>query len=179
MTCCSEPRALVIGPAPCWADDMARLDRLCPGIAGRAVLVAVNAAGIFWPHRIDWWATLHLEFMPGWHAARTAAGFPPPANVVSATPEWPGVTIMNDEWKGSSGLYGVQLALALDLLPAVLIGIPLNDSGYHGGGQQPHAYSVFHPAWRNAAPWLRGRVFSMSGFPADLLGTFRCEEPTA
>lgn len=171
-----EPDFLIVGPAPCWADDFARLDALHPGIATRGTTVVVNAVGTFWPHRIDWWATLHLEFMPAWDAERHRLGFPPPGRVVSATPEWPGVTIMHDEWKGSSGLYAAQLALALDCRRAALIGIPLDNSGYHGGGAQPHDYDVFRPAWRAAAPWLHGRVFSMSGFTADLLGNYPCED---
>jgi hypothetical protein len=75
---------------------------------------------------------------------------------------------------GSSGLFAVRIAL--DVLKArrvVLAGMPMDDSPhvYDAGRRSGPSFVPYRPEWRRAArDEFGGRVRSLSGWTADLLG---------
>jgi len=63
---------LVLGSAECLQEDIGAYAGPINGV------IAVNAAGIIWPGRLDAWVTGHPEDMTrkGWLASREAKGYP-------------------------------------------------------------------------------------------------------
>jgi len=148
--------AVVLGGAACLWDDLVRLG------AFTGAVVAVNQAGIHYPHPIQYWATLHPANLLHWRGERARRGHD------MAFEAW---TDRVGGWDtGSSGLHAAGCALRAGYGPVVLCGVPMDASEhFHGVDPWPHA-DVHWPAWLAKADEMRGRVFSMSGRTRDLLG---------
>ena len=165
--------AVVLGGAAGGWDELSRASQIAPV----RYLVAVNDAACHYPGKLDAFVTLHPEKLSGWLGARRTAGLPEPACVIGHVPhelvtevvdyQWPGQT-----GSGSSGLFAAKIALERTNLPVVLCGVPMEASRAHFFNDQPWSdVEQFRAAWEWARPRL-GRMRSMSGWTAELLGEF-------
>jgi len=72
---------------------------------------------------------------------------------------------------GSSGLFGVKVALAdFGFDQAVLCGIPMDTRPHFTDGDQWHQALRFRPRWQALSPALRDRIRSMSGWTREWFG---------
>lgn len=158
-------RALVIGGASCAWDDLRAL-----GSWGD-VRIAVNDMASVYPHRIDHIATLHAEKLIRWTAERERRG----GNMDFVTwgrPEKPGTDRTLAGWtSGSSGLFAVGVALELGAEQVVLAGVPMDPQPHFFNEAEWPEFRLYRKAWERRADALRGRVFSMSGWTRELLGS--------
>lgn len=152
--------ALILGGAPSvWAEMTTAGGLLWPRFQ---IVVAANLAGIAYGDRLDAWATLHPDELPGWQARRQGNDdyrtFTP-----DETPE---------RWPGSSGLYAVQVALfELGAAGVILCGVPMDSRAGHFTGRTPwESVTDYRRAFQAALPEIGGRVRSMGGWTQDLFG---------
>lgn len=157
--------ALILGGAPSVFDEAQAAAAL---LNRRHLVVAANLAGIHWPGKLDGWVSLHGNLLPKWVAERAGE----PAGrlfTVETTPE---------RWSGSSGLYAAQCALfEMGAAGAVLCGVPLQSEAGHFDrppGARWEAVGDYRQAFAAALPEIGGRIRSMGGWTAHLLG-----KPTA
>ncbi len=162
---------LILGSAASLWSDLADLDDW-PGS-----VMAVNRAGIYLG-LIDHWVSLHPEQLGVFLAERERAG-----RAINCT-TWcqrghPGtrVDVVPQAicCSGSSGLYAVRIALGiLQARCIVLAGMPMDDSPHFydtAGRRSGPSFVPYRPEWRRAArDEFAGRVRSVSGWTADLLG---------
>lgn len=165
--------ALVLGGASCVWDDAAAAMPFCEPDA----VYAANDIGARWAGLLAVWATLHPEKMAGWRAERAGRGFPEAIEHVghemgnpgidrAANYLWPGMNA-----SGSSGLFAVKVALEAGFDRIILAGVPMQAAGAHFFNPAEWAeVGSFTEAWRIALPRIQGRVKSMSGWTAELLG---------
>lgn len=154
-------------------------------------VVAVNDMVMFWPGTLHAAVTLHPEKMQDWLDGRMARREGLPEKLVCHA-EWPAwfkllgipatlpmpfdvVTPFGFDGQtdsGASGLFGVKAALQdLGFAKVVLCGIPMTMEGHFRTPDRPWASAMRHRAgWEQALPHLQGRVRSMSGWTAQLLG---------
>ena len=155
---------LIVGSAACVWDDMARWGKH----KGRTIVV--NRMIEQYQGRIWAGATLHPEMAEQFRAARAGNWrlyAPEPAEGVSHV--HPKLRM----WNGSSVLYAVRIALAEGADRVVVAGAPLDDSPHcyaDGTSLRPHLTQYRH-GWERAVPELGGRVRSLSGWTARLLGS--------
>jgi len=169
-------RALCLGSGACQAEDLGAAASF--GIvAGQGwTLIAVNTAAMRWPGPLPHWATFHADHFPQWISKRHDLGLPPAEKLWSADrrviPKALDVQIIQN-WGGSSGMLAVTVALRLQAEKIVLCGIPLDmyqghfdrdDKTWVDGGN-------YRAAWEKQAPKWEGKVRSMSGWTANLLGS--------
>lgn len=166
--------AVVLGGAAGNWDELSRASAIQPV----RYLVAVNDAAMHYPGKLDAFVTLHPEKLSGWLGARRTAGLPEPATVIAHTAH-PAVTeVVDYQWpgqtgSGSSGLFAVKVALERTALPVVLCGVPLQAERAHFFCDAPWGeVNQFRAAWGSVKDRLLGRVKSMSGWTATLLGEF-------
>ena len=172
--------ALVAGSARCVFEDLAHARTLAPD----AQIIAVNMTGLVLPALLHL-ASLHAEFI-AWVATgrllMDTTSNPKGERVqVHSTAPWPGVDRV---WAGlsrggSSGLFGVRVALALGFARVICAGIPLDSSGRFFDAPGPPRWPLDDPdcgdpyraAWMHAAEdEFAGRVTSCSGWTRTLLG---------
>lgn len=165
--------ALILGGADSiWDDASAALDLFQPDI-----VLAVNDIGTAWAGSLDHWCTLHPERMVAWRALRDRRGLPAAGVHVAhsdsydgidrATPYlWPGMTA-----SGSSGLFAVKVALEAGADRVVLAGVPMSREGAHFFDALPWTdRDSFMSGWREAMPFIAGKVKSMSGWTRNTFG---------
>lgn len=164
--------ALVLGGADCvWEDMEAAYDAFRPDW-----IVAVNDVGTRLPGAINYWVTLHQDKMGAWRAERERRGFSPALRHVSHEMRpgidetldyrWPGMT-----GSGSSGLFGVKVAMDHGAGRVVLAGVPMQPERAHFfNGSAWRDCGSFLDGWHNALPFIKDRVRSMSGWTKELLG---------
>lgn len=184
--------ALVVGCAANVWDDVTRAYRLTEEWDA---ICCVKSAGVHWEGHFDVWATLHPEMMDKYETERKTLGFPngyeiiaPPAvelgdhgkkgNVARRISyRWPG---MNSS--ASSGIYGVKVMLDSGYDRVVIAGIPMSTEGGHFLPASKNAHGLirgdtwkhrdsFIPGFRDTLPFIQGKVKSMSGYTAEVLGT--------
>lgn len=151
--------ALILGGAPSvWDEHAAAEELLCRG----RLVVAANLAGIHYPGRLDAWATLHPDLLPGWASQRKGN-----ADFRSFTPD-----DVAERWSGSSGLYAAQVALfEMGTSGVILCGVPMDSAAGHFTGRTPwESTTSYRQAFAQALPEIGGRVRSMGGWSADLFG---------
>ena len=186
MTC------LIVGCAQCVWDDVRAAQQLCDFDA----VYCVKQAGIHWPHKFEVWATLHPEFMDGYEAERAALGLPGGYEIVSPLDglvgrhagvgknikrktdyRFPGMNA-----SASSGIFAVKVALDDGFDRIVLAGIPMTKEAGHFlpktknvnreiRGVVWNQRENFMPGFEIAKKFLIGKVRSMSGHTAQVLGT--------
>lgn len=161
--------ALVLGSARTLPDDRAAaLELFSPDL-----IIACNHAARDEPDRVDHWATMHPELLPGWIQTRRMAGRPDAGRywyarhrlcpIEGATPI--------ESWGGSSGLLCVSVAFELGCTRIVLAGVPMQKRDAHFDEQKPWLEArQYWPAWERRMTLLRGRVRSMSGWTREQLG---------
>jgi hypothetical protein len=162
-------RAVVLGGASCFDRDLQTLEDLAP--SWPELVIAVNDAGIDWPN-LDHWASLHPMNFPRWESARNEAGHPR-SYTTWGIERSDIVDRIHRGWAGgSSGLFGVSLALQeLQCSRVVLVGIPMDARPNRFRDEKGwDAHSRYWSAWSSAWPDLRHWVRSMSGWTRRLLG---------
>ena len=164
----ANPTALILGGANTLeADFDAALKLFQPDL-----LIACNHAGRDHPDRIDHWATMHPELFPKWIEARGAAGLPPAGQLWHAKHR---ISTVDSQplqcWGGSSGLLCVTLACDLGCAKIVLAGVPMRQNACHYDNRRIWTEArQYWPAWEASVAKMAGRVRSMSGWTAELLG---------
>lgn len=170
-------KVLVLGGAMSVMDDA----RSAFGLFEPDQIYAANHVGIIWPGRLDVWVSMHpLEFK-AWQQEREKAG---------RNTDYDAVTYLHAKGKGdarinhyhphvwpeqrnsgSSGLLAVKFALDRGATHVVLAGMPIDVEGSHivrGGGW--HSAKSYQQTWLGIMPRIQGRVKSMSGWTASILG---------
>ena len=148
--------------------------------------MCVNDIGMHFPDRVAHWYTNDSRMIQRWRAARRPKYArmydkeTPPAThscFGGADYDWP--------WPGhgSSGLNAVYTGLALGYQQIVLVGIPLDNGGHYFDppwlttnfeNEVPDRRENEPKYWEMAAREVfNGRVKSMSGRTAELLGVFK------
>ena len=148
------------------------------------LVVAVNDIGVHWPGEIDAWASLHPEKFKRWVLERREKGHPDGYFTWGSGAKKSGkVDRTIKTWAGgSSGMLGVTVALdGLKVERVVLAGVPMDkqphfaESTVHSGTRAWGSADGHWKWWKSdrALPKMEGKVKSMSGRTAELLG-----EPT-
>ena len=159
-------RCLVLGGAASVFDDAERVLEMAEFDA----VIATNDAGAHWSGRLDQWATLHPEKLPRWERDRRTRGYPG-GYVRWSHAEKPHIDRVTMDWRGSSGLFAVKVALELRFDRVVLCGVPMAADGAHFfDAAEWAACRGYLNAWNTRHKELAGRVRSMSGWTARLLG---------
>ena len=159
-------RCLILGGAASVWDDAERALEMAEFDA----VIAVNDIGVHWPGRLDAWATLHPEKLPRWERDRRTRGYPG-GYVRWSHAEKPHIDRMTTDWRGSSGLFAVKVALEEGYDKIVLAGIPMTAGDAHFFDDASWTASRgYLPAWNKRRLEMSGRVRSMSGWTALLLG---------
>lgn len=168
-------RALVLGAALCMREDAEAAMDLAPF----DTVIAVKGAVMHWPSRVDVWVTLHPERARADVGKRVRAGLPRPALQVCHEGKryreefdltvpylFEGQTI-----SGSSGLFGVKVALYLKHTRVVLCGVPMqNKAGKLDQASEWAGEKIYRKGFEQAMPHICNNVRSMSGWTAQLLG---------
>lgn len=159
--------AIVLGAGGCAIADLAEARAIAPG----AMLLAVNVA-LTQCARADAFATLHPEKAHAWEPR--AQPMPADTFAPAGAQHWRPRHVVRERWAGTSGLYGVQIALEwFGVDRVILAGIPMTaDAGslYGPGNWSENGVSTYRRSWAQALPALVGRVTSVSGWTSDLLG---------
>ena len=171
--------ALVVG----CANEVWQEVEAAQKLAAFDTIYCVKMAGIHWDQGPFVWVGLHPEFMEKYKEERRKLGLSDDYVTVGplqsetgrhhaitsdryVTYKWPGMTA-----SGSSGLFGVKVALDDGHDRVVLAGIPMTrETGHFARGAPWLQFDCFTPAWTQMKPKLIGRVKSFSGFTRDLLG---------
>lgn len=166
-------RCLVIGGAHSVWRDVARVEAAVGGPWDGLVL-AVNDILADLP-RLDHVATLHPRTEKGklaaWEERRRENGYPMAYTAWSHAKE--GADAQQTGWSdGSSGLLAVGVALdGLGCEEVVLCGVRMDQQRNHfrdeKGWQQ---FNRYRRGWKRKVERMQGRVYSVSGWTADLLG---------
>lgn len=155
---------LVVGSAACVWDDLDAWGKR------QARIVAVNRMVADLPRPITAGATLHPELAWGWRSSRRQ-GVPWLMWGRKLRPGIDAAVALPDGWHGTSGLYGVRVAMWLGASRIVLAGCPMDDTPHHyDDGALGSWLEHYRHGWRNAFPEIHGRVTSLSGWTRDLLG---------
>lgn len=188
--------AICIGSAKGWQEEVEIALKLAPD----AAIYCVKENGIDWPGEFRTWVTLHPEWMVKYVAERAKLGLPPCTDYVCPIPKEMGTAgrealkegkipfrqisygyALGDPSPGSGG-FAVKVALGDGFERAICCGMPMQARGGHyrrkgnewrdtrGGVSDP---ASFHRGWNVYKGHFAGRVRSMSGWTAELLG-----EPT-
>jgi hypothetical protein len=155
-------------------------------LAGKGTpVIAVNDVGTVIAEPLRAWVTLHKDSMPAWLDARRRAGLADPKDIVFHS-EGPGTNealgnvaptrvidhMFSGQAKlGSSGLFGVKVALVLGFDKVIVCGAPMTREGghYFSEGSWNDADTYFE-AWPPLLPRLKDQVRSMSGRTRELFG---------
>lgn len=173
-------RAIVIGGGDCLWNDIADARKL----GTYQAVVAVNDAGAEYPGHVDIWASLHPEKFPIWAKKRENNGYAPAGmyvghkgcSVETRKDHIPLDYVTDYRWppmsgSGSSGLFGVKVALEQGYDRIVLCGVPMLKESRHFFDAQPWAaVDSFTEAWKQAFRFYADNTRSLSGWTASLLG---------
>lgn len=164
---------LIMGGARCLWDDLNALGDW------RHDRMGVNDIIGHYQGTLRHGVTLHPEYLPGWLDYRNGHNYGNRGHVhthsCKAAPRvetaWP-----FHNGGGSSGLYACYIAIALGYSRIVLAGMPIDATGHYFDppeARHPHLGNrPDHIVWHQAAAEIfAGRVRSMSGWTAKILGT--------
>lgn len=184
--------AVVVGSADCVFRDLARLTNL--NLSEPPAIIACNDAGWQYLDPIDYWVTLHCDKLADWESRRrlhggnseyllfTAKGF-------EGRCQRRDIYTVGEEMDfrvhgGSSGLTAVHVGLQVrDIV--IGCGIPMDRRRHRRGVTAEGPFRTedtvadetklrgFWMAWAHAAPLLKHRFRSFSGWTRDIFG-----EPT-
>jgi hypothetical protein len=164
-------RAIVLGSADTLQSDLDSLGNMREG----AAIFVINHTGFEFPIRADYWVTLHPECWHEWLPKRQAAGFNMDFKSIgyndrNKTPK--GMDRGSSDWGGMSGLFAVKCAFEEGFEEVVLCGVPMTDTPYFWGDNLNYNIIGYRKGWEKHIDKLNGRVFSQSGWTAELLGKF-------
>lgn len=162
--------AIVLGSSANALAELEAARALAPG----APVICVNDALRTCPEKASAFVTLHPEKAERFLKGIETEGLP--LFTMEAPAYSSGWIVRREKWNGTSGLYGVQVALeAMGFAGVIVAGCPIDHA--HGtayktqkkkwaGGNE----SRYRSGWNGALPTIRDRVRSMSGFTQALLG---------
>lgn len=155
---------LVVGSAQCVWDDLKAANAFQID-----AIIAVNRMIRDFPLEpfdLTYGASVHPE---------KALGFRREGVPFVSTKPAEGVDIIYDQRphrSGTSGLYATGLALFIGARRVILAGIPVDETPhYYPGEGLGSDLAVYRAPWQQLAQTLKGRVFSLSGWTRDLLGS--------
>lgn len=167
-------KALLLGDAASVWDDVARALELFEPDA----VCATSNAGIRWPHRLDYWCTLHITKCPDWVGVieglrqRQAAGRNRPQ--IWAHKRQPGVDRCTADWGGGSGLFAIKVLREERFERIVACGMPMSREGGHFyNDRQWSTAERYRPGWVRHRKDIEVYFRSMSGWTQEEFG-----EPT-
>lgn len=161
--------AVALGGADCVWDDLGRIPPDWPDL-----VVACNEAGTI-TTKLDHWVTLHPEQMEAWESERAAAGLGD--GYVTWTRVMPRgaedreqlVDFTTEDWKGSSGLLAVKVAMEQGADRVVCCGMPMEARPHFFSDEDWEGWNLYRVAWARRWKELQG-VRSCSGWTRELLG---------
>ncbi len=159
--------ALVLGGAACvWDDALAALR-----LARFDLVLAVNDMIPRWPGPLDCAVTLHPDNLPGWLAARRIKGRRDPGEVWAHRLA-PSVTRTTSDWRGSSGLLAVKVALVEHAADGVVLaGVPIDRSEHFARPGKPWGDAhAFYGGWCDHKAQIERRTRSLSGWTGKTFG---------
>lgn len=164
-------RAIVLGSADTLQSDLDSLGNMREG----AAIFVINHTGFEYPIRADYWVTLHPECWPEWLPKRQAAGLNMDFKSIgyndrNKAPK--GMDRGSSDWGGMSGLFAVKCAFEEGFEEVVLCGVPMTDTPYFWGDNLNYNIIGYRKGWEKHLDKLKGRVYSQSGWTAELLGKF-------
>lgn len=166
--------ALVAGGASSVMDELEEALALCAEAGESPIIIAVNDTIPLVRDPIAA-ATLHPHKLPGWIAARAAAGWPTPVERwchYRAKGNPAGVTHIAQDWSGSSGLFAVNVARQKRVERVILCGVPMSPEAGHVTRGIPWDQAFrYKKGWTDHMHEIRYLVRSMSGWTAAMLGT--------
>ncbi len=132
-------------------------------------VLAVNDMIAEFPFRIKHAASVHPNRLPGWLNQRGYRKYNTPTSVWSNIRGNGVSNIVSDDWRGSSGLYAVRVALEMGYSKIILCGVPMQAEAGHYLRKKPWLQCEwFVDRWPRYCP--RDNVRSMSGYTRELLG---------
>lgn len=164
-------RALVLGgAASVMADAEAALAMFRPD-----AVFAVNNMIVDWPDRLDFACTLHPERTADWPGIEEAIRRRCVIHGRNRPETWGhkparGIDRFTNDWRGSSGLFAVRVALHEGFTRIVLAGVPMSVQPHYFDRRAWAQAGAFHKGWRQYRAQLLPHVRSMSGWTADFLG---------
>lgn len=152
-------RVLVIGSGDTVRDDLAQVDR-----SDFDLVIGVNAAALeFGP--VDVHVSLHPEKYAEVKAAYMVANRPYKGVDAHMQSRW-----FMDGDSGSSGLFAVKYAIQKRGATYVLLaGVPMDVAPHFNRPEDWEAAKIFQKTWLRVLPQIKGTVFSLSGWTAELL----------
>jgi len=164
---------LVIGSAPCVRDDLARFDP-----THRGHRMSVNDPAMHYTGKIEHLVSLHPEYFKCWLGFRYGHNYGEGLPVKTHSyKKWAMVDVV---WSilnvgGTSGLFGVQVGLAMGYDRIILAGMPMDNSGHYFDLKGPLTDFENGQAIEEVWKWARDnqfedRVRSLSGRTKDWLG---------
>ena len=176
----SMKRLAIIGSAVNFFDDFIELVRL-KGVMDN---MGINDIPCYFDIQYKHWVSLHPERFQFWKPLCgyriESDGQEKKLKTTSKVQthgheKWPEV---DQVWSfppgGSSGLFAVRVALALGYQEVYLCGVPMDATPRftqtHSPRKPDYGISEGIQYWEDSLPFLRGRVFSMSGRTKQLLG---------
>lgn len=165
---------LVLGSATTLWDDIEKATNLGEYDA----VYAAKHAGIYWPGKLDVWATFHPDWMEDFKKQRAAQGYSPALETVSHLPN-PQITRVVKDYllpgmpnSGASGFFAVALALKDGYNRVVLCGIPMTrNTGRIDGRVVWESAVTYQTRVLPALSGIKDRVRSMSGWTREKLGS--------
>lgn len=156
----------IIGRAPCWKEDLSRLNDLTTDFD--VVAIGMDCA---YEGNVDYFATYHNEEIEVYAKKRVELNRNTNYRIIShIAPKGTKVDVLEpyESPSGSSALLGALGAMKEGYTKVVLCGCPLQ-----GKNDKNQLYESFQRGWKKHSEKVTGKVKSMSGWTAEFLG-----EPT-
>lgn len=153
---------LILGSAPCLAEDLSRIPA-----PGRYDVMAIGLDAVDrCALPLKYIATNHVEDIEPIRHRRAAFGGNLDYRLVCYR-QAPGVDIVQPlgPVSGSSAILGAVAGITMGYKKIILCGCPLT-----GNAPEGNPYEAFRPGWEAEAGRVKGRVFSMSGWTREFLG---------
>lgn len=151
----------IVGTAPCYEEDLKRLNRLC-----KHDTICIGLVGKKVPCHIAY--SVHgsqIDYKVPWNPQRVSSNIIKDGWKYGITMDWHG---------GSSALEAVKMAIEMGYRKIVMCGVPLDKTGNsirgYGNSKTGDDYTRFLKAWEKRYDDIAPFVKSMSGQTMKLLG---------
>lgn len=165
--------ALVLGGADCLQSDLDEAAKLVDPHA--CTIVATNDAGVYWPHRLDHWVTMHPTELPYRIQRRRTMGHPD--GYTTWTRPYPHGLKDREKlcdrvisgYNGSSGLVAVGVAIETGHR-AILCGMPMDVRAHFNREGVWEKAEGYRERWVELHDTLAPLVRSFSGWTRERFG---------
>jgi hypothetical protein len=158
-------RALVLGGAANVFDDAER----ALALSEFEEVICVKRVVQVWSGQVDAFATLHPEHIVTSLQERTRRGYSAVKRIYCNVKTKHVDEVVGD-WAGSSGLFGVRVALHRGNTHVVVCGVPIDASYHFDRPVDWEFYAPYRRGWARNEGSLRGTTRSMSGWTKTFLG---------